>query len=175
MIPDNVATFKGESAQIYPAVIAGAVQQVNVCRCGDLQWKGTVCLSCQTLLSLIPAGSDFNVTVFDFSFVGGGAPEIIAATQFPAIDDTLPELREGFLYYLEVVNSQLHLRDVGRIDFFNRFTLVRIQDNDCEPQLFGPFSLYPYVHPLSNLQDSQLIPREILWSSCVTHIQTFTS
>jgi len=89
-------------------------------------------LSCQTLLSLIPAGSDFNVTVFDFSFVGGGAPEIIAAAQLPAIDDTLPELTEGFLYYLEVVNSQLHPRDVGRIDFFNKFTLVRIQDDDCE-------------------------------------------
>ena len=75
--------------------------------------------------------------MFDFSFVGGAAPEIIAAAQLPAIDDTLPELTEGFLYYLEVVNSQLHLRDVDRIDFFNRFTLVRIQENDCESQFIG--------------------------------------
>jgi len=65
------------------------------------------------------AGSDFNVTVFDFSFVGGAAPETIEAAQFPAIDDTLPELTEGFLCYLEVVDSQLHPMDVGRIDFFN--------------------------------------------------------
>ena len=43
-------------------------------------------------------------TVFDFSFVGG-ALEIIAAAHFPAIDDTLPELTEGFLYYLVVVNK----------------------------------------------------------------------
>jgi len=61
---------------------------------------------------------------------------------FPAIDDTLPELTEGFIYYLVVVNSQLDPRDVGRIDFFNRFTLVQIQDNDCEPQFLG---LYPYL------------------------------
>jgi len=46
---------------------------------------------------LFPAGSDFNVTVFNFSFVGGAAPETIEAAQFPAIDDTLPELTEGFL------------------------------------------------------------------------------
>jgi len=56
MIPDNVATFKGESAQIHPAMIAGAVQQVNVCRCGVLQWKEKVCGSttnstCETTLS----------------------------------------------------------------------------------------------------------------------------
>ena len=74
--------------------------------------------SYQTLLCLILAGSDFNVTVFDFSFAGGGAPDIIAAAKFPAIDDSLPELTEGFLYYLEVVNSQLHPRAVGRIDIF---------------------------------------------------------
>ena len=88
------------------------------------------------------AGSDFNVTVFDFSFVGGAAPEIIAAARLPAIDDTLPELTEGFLYYLEVVNNQLHPRDVGRIDFFNQFTLVQIEDNDCESQFIG---LYPIL------------------------------
>ena len=69
-------------------------------------------------MCLILAGSDFNVTVFDFSFAGGGAPDIIAAAKFPAIDDSLPELTEGFLYYLEVVNSQLHPRAVGRIDIF---------------------------------------------------------
>ena len=61
---------------------------------------------------------------------------------FPAIDDTLPELTEGFIYYLVVVNSQLDPRDVGRIDFFNQFTSVRIQDNDCEPQFKG---LYPFL------------------------------
>ena len=75
--------------------------------------------------------------MLDFSFVGGGAPEIIAAARLPAIDDTLPELTEGFLYYLEVVNSRLHPRDVGRIDFFNQFTLVQIEDNDCESQFIG--------------------------------------
>ena len=80
--------------------------------------------------------------MFDFSFVGGAAPEIIAAARLPAIDDTLPELTEGFLYYLEVVNNQLHPRDVGRIDFFNQFTLVRIEDNDCESQFIG---LYPIL------------------------------
>ena len=85
------------------------------------------------IIVLIPAGTDFNITVFDFSFVGGGTPENISAAQFPAIDDTLPELTEGFLCYLEVVDSQLDLRDVGRIDFFNRLTLVRIQDNDGKP------------------------------------------
>jgi len=85
--------------------------------------------------------------VFDFSFVGGAAPEIIAAAQLPAIDDTLPELTEGFLYYLEVVNSQLHPRDIGRIDFFNRFTLVRIQENDCESQFIGLNSI-PFILPV---------------------------
>ena len=41
--PDNVTTFKGESAQIYPAKIEGEMQQVNVCRCEDVQWKEKVC------------------------------------------------------------------------------------------------------------------------------------
>ena len=89
--------------------------------------------SCSKIIVLIPAGTDFNITVFDFSFVGGGMPENISAAQFPAIDDTLPELEEGFLCYLEVVDSQLDPRDVGRIDFFNQLTLVRIQDNDGKP------------------------------------------
>ena len=80
--------------------------------------------------------------MFALSFVGGGTPEIIPTTQFPAIDDTLPELTEGFLCYLEVVDSQLDPRDVGRIDFFNRLTLVRIQDNDSKPQFVG---LHPII------------------------------
>ena len=92
---------------------------------------------------MFPAGSDFNVTVFDFSFAKGGTPEIILASQFPAIDDTLPELTEGFLCYLEVVNSQLDPRDVGRID------------NDCEPRFIGLYhtSLYSPAHPGYNCQE----------------------
>jgi len=112
-------------------------------------------LSCQTSFSLFPAGSDFNVTVFDFTFAGGSTPEIILASQFPAIDDTLPELTEGFLCYLEVVNSSLDPRDRGRIDFFNRITLVRIQDNDCEPQFIRLYhsSMYSPAHPGYNCQE----------------------
>ena len=112
-------------------------------------------LLCQTSFSLFPAGSEFNVTVFDFAFAGGGAPEIILASQFPAIDDTLPELTEGFLCYLEVVNNQLDSRDMDRIDFFNQITLVRIQDNDCETQFIGLYhsSMYSPAHPGYNCQE----------------------
>ena len=58
---------------------------------------------------------------------------LLSAAQFSAIDDTLPELTEGFLCYLEVLENRLDLRDVRRIDIFNRLTLVRIQDNDGKP------------------------------------------
>ena len=108
----------------------------------------------KTSFSLFPAGSDFNLTVFDFTFAGGGTPEIILASQFPAIEDTLPELTEGLLCYLEVVNNQLDSRDI-RIDFFNRITLVRVQDNDCEPWFIGLYhsSMYSPAHPGYNCQE----------------------
>ena len=73
------------------------------------------------------AGVDFNTSVFELSF--GNSEELITML-FSTNDDSLPELTEGFLCYLEVIENQLHPHDVGRIDFFNQLVLVRILDND---------------------------------------------
>ena len=73
------------------------------------------------------AGVDFNTSVFDLSF---GKSEELIRMSFSTNSDSRGELTEGFLCYLEVIEDQLHPRDVGRIDFFNRLVLVQILDND---------------------------------------------
>ena len=65
--------------------------------------------------------------MFELSF---GNSEQLITLSFSTNDDSLPELTEGFLCYLEIIENQLHPHDVGRIDFFNRLVLVRILDND---------------------------------------------
>ena len=73
------------------------------------------------------AGVDFNTSVFDLSF---GKSEELIRMSFSTNSDSRSELTEGFLCYLEVIEDQLHPRDVGRIDFFNQLVLVQILDND---------------------------------------------
>ena len=96
------------------------------------------------------AGVDFNASVFDLSF---GKSEELIRVSFSTNNDSRAELKEGFLCYLEVIEDQLHPRDVGRIDFFNRLVLVRILDNDgkdvcpvsvktCSPFNHLPFTLW---------------------------------
>ena len=78
-------------------------------------------------LIYIHTGVDFNTSAFELSF---GNSEDINMVVFSTNNDSLPELTEGFLCYLEVIEDQVHPRDVGRIDFFNRLVLVQILDND---------------------------------------------
>ena len=86
------------------------------------------------------AGVDFNTSVFDLSF---GKSEELIRMSFSTNNDSRAELTEGFLCYLEVIEDQLHPRDVGRIDFFNRLVLVQILDNDGKDVC--PVSVKTYV------------------------------
>ena len=89
------------------------------------------------------AGVDFNTSVFERSF---GKSEELIRMSFSTNNDSLPELTEGFLCYLEVINNQLHPRDVGRIDFFNRLVLVRILDNDGKFYgIWFPVGVHTYI------------------------------
>ena len=73
------------------------------------------------------AGVNFNTSVFELSLENS---EELIRMLFSTNNDSLSELTEEFLCYLEVIENQLHPRDVGRINFFNRLVLVRILDND---------------------------------------------
>ena len=96
------------------------------------------------------AGVDFNTSVFDLSF---GKSEELIRMSFSTNNDSHTELTEGFLCYLEVIEDQLHPRDVGRIDFFNRLVLVRILDNDGRNvwTLVVPVGVHTYVAPFNHL------------------------
>ena len=89
------------------------------------------------------AGVDFNTSVFELSF---GKSEELIRLSFSTNDDSLPELTEGFLCYLEVIEDQLHPHDVGRIDFFNQLALVQILNNDGKNVWALAPSRCTYVH-----------------------------
>ena len=89
------------------------------------------------------AGVDFNTSVFELSLENS---EDINMVVFSTNNDSLPELAEGFLCYLEVMEDQLHPRDVGRIDFFNRLVLVQILDNDGKFYgIWFPVGVHTYI------------------------------
>jgi hypothetical protein len=47
-----------------------------------------------------------------------------------ALRDSIPELDEGFIYYLEVDRVNSHPVDYNRLQFLNRHILVTIRDDD---------------------------------------------
>ena len=95
------------------------------------------------------AGVDFNTSAFELSLKNSEDLNIIV---YSINDESLPELTEGFLCYLEVIEDQLHPRDVGRIDFFNRLVLVRILDNDSKNVwTLVPVGVHTYVAPFNHL------------------------
>ena len=110
------------------------------------------------------AGVDFNTSVFERSF---GKSEELIRMSFSTNNDSLPELTEGFLCYLEVMEDQLHPRDVGRIDFFNRLVLVRILDNDGKNEYaWLPVSVHTYVALftcLGTYVSAYLLNQVIIW------------
>ena len=111
------------------------------------------------------AGVDFNTSVFDLSF---GKSEELIRMSFSTNNDSHTELTEGFLCYLEVIEDQLHPRDVGRIDFFNRLVLVRILDNDGKDVC--PVSVKTYVALFNHLSIYMCIYLSIeIWQE---HIRT---
>ena len=110
------------------------------------------------------AGVDFNASVFERSF---GKSEELIRMSFSTNNDSLPELTEGFLCYLEVMEDQLHPRDVGRIDFFNRLVLVRILDNDGKNEYaWLPVGVRTYVALftcLGTYVSAYLLNQVIIW------------
>ena len=80
------------------------------------------------------AGGDFDSHGSSFTFRSGLFPEPpvrILGSSLPT-DDTEPEFTEGFVLYVEVDESSLDSRDVGRISIVNSVVLVSILDNNCE-------------------------------------------
>ena len=69
--------------------------------------------------------SDFNTTALTFSGATVFYPSAV-------ISDSIPELSEGFIYYLEVDRANTDPTDVGRIQYFNRHILAVIQDDDSK-------------------------------------------
>ena len=79
-------------------------------------------------------GGDFASSSSSFTFHSGLFPEIpvlIPGFSLPT-DDTEPEFTEGFVLYVEVDESRLDSRDVGRISIVNSVVLVSISDDDRE-------------------------------------------
>lgn len=67
--------------------------------------------------------SDFNKTIMTFE-------EPALFTPPGAFEDSVPELNEGFIYFLEVDRANSDSRDYSRLQFLNRNILAVIQDND---------------------------------------------
>lgn len=68
--------------------------------------------------------SDFNKTTLVFQ--GPGA----IFTPPGARIDSIPELSEGFIYFLEVDRDSSDSRDYNRLQFLNRHILATIEDDD---------------------------------------------
>ena len=57
----------------------------------------------------------------------------MGATRFSpdiVVPDSIPELSEGFIFYLEVDRANADPRDLSRIQYFNRQILAVIEDDD---------------------------------------------
>lgn len=48
------------------------------------------------------------------------------------LDDSIPEVSEGYILVLEAGVSGLHPFDARRIEFLNRYILVEIEDDDSK-------------------------------------------
>ena len=58
-------------------------------------------------------------------------------TPSSAVDDSTPELEEGFIYFLEVDRANSDPRDYHRLQFLNRHILAIIIDDDGKPGLLS--------------------------------------
>ena len=67
--------------------------------------------------------SDFNTNSLTFTGPSSFSPNVVIA-------DSIPELSEGFIIYLEVDRANTDPRDLSRIQFLNRHILAVIEDDD---------------------------------------------
>lgn len=83
------------------------------------------------MLCLIPiAAFDYNNTVQVIPFPPGGiVPDLHQYYLLPIYEDGLEEDTEGFVLYMDVVESQLDPRDVGQIDLARTAYLVTINQS----------------------------------------------
>ena len=77
-----------------------------------------------------PAAFDYNNTVQVIPFPGGGVlPDLHQYFVLPIYEDGLEEDTEGFVLYVDIVESQLDPRDVGQIDLARTAYLVTINQS----------------------------------------------
>ena len=69
--------------------------------------------------------SDFNTNSLTFIGPSEFSPNVV-------LPDSIPELSEGFIIYLEVDRANTDPRDFSRIQFLNRHILAVIEDDDGE-------------------------------------------
>ena len=74
--------------------------------------------------------SDFNTTALTIKRPATFDRPLTFSPGSAVIDDRIPELSEGFIYYLEVDRANTDRRDLERIQYMNRHILVTIKDDD---------------------------------------------
>ena len=74
--------------------------------------------------------SDFNTTALTIKRPATFNRPLTFSPGAVVTADGIPELSEGFLYYLEVDRANTDRRDLGRIKYMNRHILVIIKDDD---------------------------------------------
>ena len=96
-------------------------------------------LNWSRLLHYIPTAKDFSGQITSYSFSAGLVPEppLVFSGLGLALADSLSELTEGFLLYLDIDESSLDARDLERLQtgnfrLINPLVLVSVPSNDCK-------------------------------------------
>ena len=77
------------------------------------------------ILYFLCTDSDFSMVSLTFLGASNFTPSIV-------VQDSVAELSEGFIIYLEVDRANTDPRDLSRIQFLNRHILAVIEDDDGE-------------------------------------------